>query len=414
MSGVATAIVGGAVIGGVLSSSASRSAAQTEANAASNAAAASLQATRESNQLQWNMFQQGQVNQAPWLRSGNAALAGLTGGLGLGSEVYGAPTAPNGAPTAGPMSSMLNNPGTPKQSPLDWMRGQSSVGVGGQLTNTQPGAVSGPVSGGLSPAGASILGRAPMPSFNPDGTPTYMAGGPNGQDGNPGIVSAVGSTQSGTGQITPSGTPTSGVTNYGLTPDQMAAAAGTFAGPTGKGQFTQTFQPSDLALDPSYKFRLAQGQQQLDASAAARGMTGSGQNLKDIVNFGQGAASQEYQAAYDRFMNNQNTLYNRLAGLAGVGQTASTNMTNAGLTAGGNIGSNTMAGTAASNNFLTGGASATAAGTVGSANAINNSIQGGINNWMGYQYLNGRGRTPQVPTPVGDSAGPTAIPSNIG
>lgn len=52
MSGVATAIVGGAVIGGVLSSQASQSAAQTQADAANNATAAQSAALQQQLALQ--------------------------------------------------------------------------------------------------------------------------------------------------------------------------------------------------------------------------------------------------------------------------------------------------------------------------------------------------------------------------
>lgn len=59
MSGVATAIVGGAVIGGI----ASKSAADTQARAA-----------RESGDLQYKMFQEQQAAQEPWRKAGEQAL----------------------------------------------------------------------------------------------------------------------------------------------------------------------------------------------------------------------------------------------------------------------------------------------------------------------------------------------------
>lgn len=59
MSGVATAIVGGAVIGGI----ASKSAADTQARAA-----------RESGDLQYKMFQEQQAAQEPWRKAGEEAL----------------------------------------------------------------------------------------------------------------------------------------------------------------------------------------------------------------------------------------------------------------------------------------------------------------------------------------------------
>lgn len=75
MSWIAVAIGGGAIVGGLLSSNAAKSAAQTQANAA-NAA----------NQTQWNMFQQQQENQAPWLEAGKGALGQLTSLTGPGGQ----------------------------------------------------------------------------------------------------------------------------------------------------------------------------------------------------------------------------------------------------------------------------------------------------------------------------------------
>lgn len=52
--------------------------------------------------------------------------------------------------------------------------------------------------------------------------------------------------------------------------------------------------------DPGYQFRLNQGEQALNASAAARGVLRTGGTLKDILGYGQNYASQEYGNAYDR------------------------------------------------------------------------------------------------------------------
>jgi hypothetical protein len=96
--------------------------------------------------------------------------------------------------------------------------------------------------------------------------------------------------------------------------------------------YTGSFQaPTNVTEqnDPGYQFRLQQGQQALENSAAARGgllSTGTGKQLQD---YGQQSASneygnvynramQQYQQQYQQFLNNQNNLYSRLMG---VGQT---------------------------------------------------------------------------------------------
>jgi hypothetical protein len=68
------------------------------------------------------------------------------------------------------------------------------------------------------------------------------------------------------------------------------AAATPFTGPTAE----------DMAADPSYQFRLRQGQEALERSGAARGVTNTGGTLKDILDYGQQAASQEYGNVYGR------------------------------------------------------------------------------------------------------------------
>jgi hypothetical protein len=55
--------------------------------------------------------------------------------------------------------------------------------------------------------------------------------------------------------------------------------------------------------DPSYQFRLSQGLKALQNSAAARGNLLTGGTAKAINDYGQQAASQEYQAAYGRAAN---------------------------------------------------------------------------------------------------------------
>lgn len=66
---------------------------------------------------------------------------------------------------------------------------------------------------------------------------------------------------------------------------------------------------------PDYQFALQQGFQGLDRSAAARGRLESGGYGQDLVKYGQGMAAQQL-----------NTYTNRLAAIAGVGQTAANQM----------------------------------------------------------------------------------------
>ena len=67
------------------------------------------------------------------------------------------------------------------------------------------------------------------------------------------------------------------------------------------GFFNQTYQGQDIYDDPSYQFRVNQGNNAIQGGAAAQGGLLSGATLKALQNYGQESASQEYQNAYNRF-----------------------------------------------------------------------------------------------------------------
>jgi len=125
----------------------------------------------------------------------------------------------------------------------------------------------------------------------------------------------------------------------------------------GYGSLTTPFTPDDLTKDPGYQFNLQQGNQALDRQAAAKGDYFSGGALKDAEQFGQGLADNTYNAAYQRYVQNQNNTYSKLAGQAGAGQAA--------------------AGTAGGLNIDTGNAQANAG--ISSSNILNSSLSGFLN-----------------------------------
>lgn len=84
------------------------------------------------------------------------------------------------------------------------------------------------------------------------------------------------------------------------------------AGVTGNGSAVRA-----LAADPGYQFRLNQGISAADRGAAARGMLQSGAQAKALNDYGQGMASNELTNAY-----------NRVNGVLGMAQQASTNRAN--------------------------------------------------------------------------------------
>lgn len=141
------------------------------------------------------------------------------------------------------------------------------------------------------------------------------------------------------------------------------------------GQFNQTYNASQvLQDDPGYQFRMDEGMKALQRSSAATGSLGSGGTLKAITQYGQNYASGEYANAQARFVQQQDTRFNRLASLAGVGQTATQAQTSAGNTAASNIANiNTSTATQAGNDRMNA-ANAAASGYVGTANALNGTL----------------------------------------
>lgn len=149
------------------------------------------------------------------------------------------------------------------------------------------------------------------------------------------------------------------------------------AGTQSGGNLLRPFQMSDYTADPGYNFRLTQGIQALDKSAASRGNLLSGGALKGITRYGQDMGSQEYAAAYNRFNQDQSNQFNRLASISGLGQTTAQQIGAQGATVANSIGQTQQ-----------GIGNARASGYVGGANALAGGLAGANNNYMGQQYLN--------------------------
>ena len=166
--------------------------------------------------------------------------------------------------------------------------------------------------------------------------------------------------------------------------------------------WTQQFNAPTAATeqnDPGYQFRLQQGQQALDNSAAAKGSLLSGNTLEAQQQYGQNYASNEYNNVYNRalgqyqqnygiFENNQANTYNRLAGLAGTGQTAATTLGQQGQQAAQNVGNISLTTGAQQGQDLNNAAAATASGYVGQANAWGGALGSSTNNLSQLAMLN--------------------------
>lgn len=221
-----------------------------------------------------------------------------------------------------------------------------------------------------------------------------------------------------------------GAGNYGTTPDMYwgsSAPTGSGGTPTGGGStpgtsagmggsdFTTgatslppyTFGSNDgyqfgqqpNYFDPGYAFRLKQGSDLLQGSAAARGGLLSGPTLKALNDYGQASASQEFNNAYNRFTGDRAFNYGVDTGDRDFAYNAQQNdrnfnyqtlrdLTNWGMqgTQGQDATSRLLA-TLLSQNALASGQTG-AAGTIGGSNQFNAIISQLLNYYQGQDALN--------------------------
>lgn len=96
------------------------------------------------------------------------------------------------------------------------------------------------------------------------------------------------------------------------------------------GSLLKNYTGQEIYNDPSYKFRLDQGNKAMERQLAASGKYLTPAASLALQEYGQNMGSQEYQNAYNRFNNDQNNLYNRLAGISGIGQNQTNQVIGAG------------------------------------------------------------------------------------
>lgn len=347
------AIVGGlsaagAIGGAALSSGAAGHAASTQAQAAEDAAQLQYQNSQDALNFQKQVWNQQQSNIAPWLQSGGTALSTMDQLMGLNAPSF---PANYGQPISGgstvPGSTLLNpgqsTAGTPQPKP-----------GGPAMPTGQPRSELMPMNGTL--AGMQAQG-GPAGAIQPFGGVT--------QPGAPTSPSQSGGA--------PVGGPQPGMSTGQLVP---------FA------PWNQTFQaPTNVTEqnDPGYQFRFNQGVQALQNSAAARGTLLTGDTARALTEYGQDYASNEYNNVYNRafgqyqqsyniFENNQTNQWNRLASLAGLGQTAAGQLNSAGSTTAGNVGNILLGSAGQIGQQMNNSAAATASGYVGGANAWSGAI----------------------------------------
>ena len=143
---------------------------------------------------------------------------------------------------------------------------------------------------------------------------------------------------------------------------------------TGTGYLTHQFNAQDLNanLAPNYQWQLGQGQQATNAASNATGGLVGGNSLKSLNDYTHNYAQGAYQDAFNNYNTQRGNIYNTLASIAGLGQSAQN--TSAQLS--GNTAN-------ALSSLATGSAAAQAAGQIGSASALS----GGLSNLGNQNYL---------------------------
>ena len=93
--------------------------------------------------------------------------------------------------------------------------------------------------------------------------------------------------------------------------------------------------PSQYEKSPGYDWLRQQGESALNRQSASQGQFGTGRNQKDLMQYGQGLALQDYQGYLGRL----ESLMNRYAGTSQVGQTSSAQVAGLGANAANQVGS---------------------------------------------------------------------------
>jgi hypothetical protein len=295
------------------------------------------QGTQNANATDWNIYNQQRNDQAPYANAGAGAVNYLSYLLGIGGG-------PGGQVSGGGQSS------GPLYTPGSAMAGMD--GKSGSITSLGK--------GGFQWTPGSGNKRAYQFMYN-DGVNDVYQRSSGGKGTGINIDYAV------VGK--------DGKVNWAAQPPVRQFGGGMGGPPAGSandpnfGSLMRDFGSSDFQQDPGYQFRLAEGAKALQRSAAAKGGLFSGGTLKDLTNYNQNFASNEFQNSYNRFQTNRATKYNNLASLAGLGQVSVNNIGANGSTLEGNLNQNTMQGSINEANARASGYAALGKGIGGAINS---------------------------------------------
>lgn len=372
MSVTGSIMAAGALGGGIIGAVGSNAAANKQANAANQAANLDFQASQNALNFQKSQYNNSLQLLQPYYNTGVGALDLLRTGLGIPGQAPNNFQFPGSAPTN---TSQIPN----RLQMLQDLRN-------GDFTGAGPGGIRGPMPmqadggfvgriNGVSPVNGGTF------AFNPGGGPNVAGEGATpGGAMDPNAPNGGFSTQ-------PAMVPTQGASSGGANAQgQPNVGFGSLLESYPGGPFVAPDSVTEQN-DPGYKFRLMTGLDQMTNSAAARGGLLSGGTEKAMEDWAQNDASGEYQNVYGRahdtyntnfnaFNLNRDAAFNKLAAIAGLGQTSTGQLVNAGENFANSASTNLLGTAGAIGQQLNNAGAARASGITG----VTNSITGGVNN----------------------------------
>lgn len=159
------------------------------------------------------------------------------------------------------------------------------------------------------------------------------------------------------------------VDEAGLQTAMGAAGNGIDSNASDYGDLLRKFSAADMQADPVHqaglKFGLDQGTGAINQRAIAGGGYDSGATLKALTKYANDYGSTKANESYNRYNTDQNSVYNKLAGVSGAGQQATNQVGTTGTAISGNI-----------SNLDTQAGNARSAGIMGGANAWSGALTG--------------------------------------
>jgi len=361
------------LIGAGLSAHAAGHAASTQAAAANEAAQLQHQDAQEALQFQEQQYRNSLGLIRPYYTTGTQSLGTLASLMGETPQAANTSVFDNPFGNTAPSSTSGGFDGG--------FDGFDVGGDGGRIPMAARDRIAALRSGGALDGG-NFLAK-PNLGMGPDARLTFpndTTGAPVAMNGNPGMLSV----------------PSAGATAGGLPPGYLTQP------------FNEEFKAPDSLTeqnDPGFQARLKLGEQALANSAAGRGDLLTGGTAAAANQFAQDYASNEYSNVYNRALQNYQTrfnvfnqnranIFNRYASLAGLGQTSTNELVNAGLSTGSGISNTLLTSGAQIGQQLNNAAAARASGYVGGANAISGGISGLSNLAMLYAILRQGGGAP--------------------